>query len=95
MEMTMNETFLQRREQVLDAVRATAEFLPDGNGLEQRLRGAETDWSFEALGFDSLARMEFCIHMECEHGIALNGGHLQAHPTVDALAAYLAGAAAG
>jgi acyl carrier protein len=48
------------------------------------------DCSFDELGFDSLARMEFCIWMQIEHGIEIGEAVLLDHPSVGALAAHLA-----
>ncbi len=58
--------------------------------LADRLADPAANPTFEELRFDSLARMEFCIFMECEYGAQLNSGHLVLHPDVDAMAAYLA-----
>lgn len=49
---------------------------------------AECD--FEALGFDSLARMELCIWLQLEAGIEVSEAALLDHPGVAALAVHLA-----
>ena len=48
------------------------------------------DCSFDELHFDSLARMELCIWMQVEVGVELGEDEILAHPSVNALAAYLA-----
>lgn len=50
----------------------------------------DVDASFDALGFDSLARMELCIWMQLEAGIELSESDLIDHPGIAALAAHLA-----
>lgn len=59
-------------------------------GLLARLADPASDCGFEELGFDSLARMEFCIWMQIEHGIEIGEATLLDHPTVAALACHLA-----
>jgi hypothetical protein len=58
--------------------------------LLARLRDPGADCSFDELGFDSLARMEFCIWMQVEQGIAIGEAVLLDNPSVAALAGYLA-----
>lgn len=58
--------------------------------LVARLLDPAADCSFEELGFDSLARMEFCIWMQVEHGVEIGEAALIDHPSVLALAGFLA-----
>ena len=58
--------------------------------LLARLDDPRADCGFEELGYDSLARMEFCIWLQVEHGIEIGEGALLDHPSVMALAAHLA-----
>jgi hypothetical protein len=55
-----------------------------------RLADPAAECGFEELGYDSLARMEFCIWMQLEHGIEIGEAALLDHPGVGALAAHLA-----
>lgn len=48
------------------------------------------DCAFEALGFDSLARMELCIWLQLEAGIEIAENEIAEHSSVAALAAWLA-----
>jgi hypothetical protein len=48
------------------------------------------DCSFDALGFDSLARLELCIWIQLEAGFEVTEAELLDHPSVAALAAHLA-----
>lgn len=57
--------------------------------LLARLRDPAADCSFDELGFDSLARMEFCIWMQVEHRIAIGEAVLLDHPSVAALVDHL------
>lgn len=59
--------------------------------LVARLDDPGCDCSFEELFYDSLARMELCIWMQTEVGVELEESEILAHPSVDALAAHLAG----
>jgi acyl carrier protein len=59
--------------------------------LRSRLEDSASDCTFEELHFDSLARMELCIWMQTEAGVELDESEILAHPSVNALAAYLAG----
>lgn len=58
--------------------------------LLARLADPAADCGFEELGFDSLARLEFCVWMQVEAGIEIGEAALLDHPSVMALAAYLA-----
>jgi acyl carrier protein len=62
----------------------------DDPALVARLSDATQDCRFDEFGFDSLARMEFCIWMQVEAGIEINEGVLLDHPSIDALAGHLA-----
>jgi acyl carrier protein len=91
--VTEHPDFLPMRDRVVSAVMANPSAVPSPD-LIARMDDPAEDPSFEELGFDSLARMEFCIFMECEFGIALTSGDLESHASVNAMAAYLAGGAA-
>jgi len=54
------------------------------------LEDPAAECGFEALGFDSLARMELCIWLQLEAGIEVSEAALLDHPGVVALAAHLA-----
>lgn len=58
--------------------------------LLARLADPAAECGFEELGYDSLARMEFCIWMQLEHGIEIGEAALLDNPGVGALAAHLA-----
>jgi hypothetical protein len=62
----------------------------DDAALVARLKAGTEDCSFDALGFDSLARMEFCIWMQIEAGIQMSEATLFDHPDIPALARHLA-----
>lgn len=59
--------------------------------VREKLDDPDSDCSFEELHFDSLARMELCIWMQVEVGVELGEDEILAHPSVNALAAHLAG----
>ena len=63
---------------------------PRDPALLDRLDDPSVDAGFDALGFDSLARMELCIWMQLEAGIELRESDLIDHPSIAALAAHLA-----
>ncbi len=65
-----------------------AEFAPS-------LNDPKGDLTFEAVGLDSLTGLEFCLEVEDRTGVELALGHLLQHDSVNRLAAYVAGAAAG
>jgi acyl carrier protein len=58
--------------------------------LLARLADPAADVTFEALGFDSLARMELCIHIQLDGGLEVTEAEMLDHPSVASLAAYLA-----
>ncbi|BDG73922.1 acyl carrier protein [Roseomonas fluvialis] len=58
--------------------------------LLARLADPAADCSFEALGFDSLARMELCIWIQLEAGLEVTEAEMLDHPSVAALSAHLA-----
>jgi acyl carrier protein len=58
--------------------------------LLARLADPAMDCAFDALGFDSLARMELCIWLQIEAGLEVTEGEMLDHPSVAALAAHLA-----
>jgi acyl carrier protein len=80
------ETRERFREAVTNAIRACS--LPSRDGGTPPEEGL--DLGFEALGFDSLSFMEFCISIQCDTGIALSVGKLRDLGTPEAVAAYLA-----
>ena len=91
--MTGTDAFLTMRERVVAAIMANPVVVPDSLELMARINDAERDCTFEELEFDSLARMEFCIFLECEFGISISSGNLENHPSIAAMARYLAEAA--
>lgn len=75
---------------VVRAVLANPVTLFPDDAARARLEDPAADCAFEELGFDSLARMEFCIWMQLEAGIEIAEAALLDHPSVAALAAHLA-----
>lgn len=55
-----------------------------------RLADPLADVDFDALGFDLLARMELCIHIQLEAGVEVTEAEMLDHPSVATLAAHLA-----
>ena len=78
------------RSLVVDAVRANPVALVDDPDLLARLANPARDCTLEELGFDSLARMELSIWLQMEAGIEIAEADILEHPSVNALAAYLA-----
>lgn len=72
------------------AVRQNPVALPADPTLLRRLDDPAVDAGFDALGFDSLARMELCIWMQLEAAIELRESDLIDHPSIAALAVHLA-----
>ena len=87
----MSSTFLVMRERVVAAIMSNPVVGPDSAGTLARMNDPSQNCTFEELGFDSLARMEFCIFLETEFGISLSSGEIEASPSINAMAAYLAG----
>ena len=71
-------------------VRANPVVRVEDPALLARLDDPAGDCGFEALGFDSLARMELCIWLQLEAGIEIAENEIAEHPSVAALAAWLA-----
>lgn len=78
------------RRLVAEGVRQNPVVTVSDAGLLARLDDPAADCAFEALGFDSLARMELCIWMQVEAGIEVTEAELIDNPSVAALAAHLA-----
>lgn len=83
------------RERVVAAVLSNPVVGPDSAATLARMNDPVQDCTFEELGFDSLARMEFCIFLETEFGISISSGEVEGSPSINAMAAYLAGMNAG
>ena len=92
--MTSSE-FLAMREQVVAAIMSTPVAGPDSQVMLDRINDPEQDCTFEELGFDSLARMEFCIFLETEFGIAVTSGDVEASAGINGMAARLVEAGKG
>jgi acyl carrier protein len=88
--MSETATFDTMRERVVAAIMANPVVVPDSLDLMARIKNSASDCTFEELAFDSLARMEFCIFLECEFGISITSGSLESHPSIAAMARYLA-----
>lgn len=86
--------YLAMRDRVLAAIAANPAVGPDSPAMLERMNDPARDCGFEELGFDSLARMEFCIFLETEFGITLTSGEVETRPSINAMAAYLAGESA-
>ena len=87
--------FLAMRERVVAAILSNPVVGPESPDSLARMNDAAQDCTFEELGFDSLARMEFCIFLETEFGISLTSGEVEASPSINAMATYLVGAGQG
>ena len=86
----MSPEYARMRQLVVDAVRANPAVEIVDPELLAALDDAGADCTFEALGFDSLARMELSIWLQLEAGITIGESEVMSHPSVDALATYLA-----
>lgn len=86
----MSPAFFLMRERIVAAILANPALSPESAALLDQTAGSGADQTFEALKLDSLARMELCLHFECEFGILLSSGHLDIHPSINALADFLA-----
>jgi len=86
-----SSAFLAMRERVVAAILSNPVVGPDSPAVLARMNDPAQDCTFEELGFDSLARMEFCIFLETEFGISLSSGEVEASPTINTLAVYLLG----
>jgi len=87
----LNADFLTRRAWIVDAVKANPAAVVTDPALLARLDDPACDCSFDELGFDSLARMELSIWLQIEVGVEIEEGDVLDHPSVNALAAFLAG----
>lgn len=87
----MSSDVMRFRQLVVEAVRANPAAVALDPASLARLDDPSTDTSFDELGFDSLARMELAIWLQLEAGIVVGESELTGHPSVDALAAFLAG----
>ena len=87
----MSPAFLAMRERVVAAIMSNPVVGPDSPAVLARMNDPAQDCTFEELGFDSLARMEFCIFLETEFGITVTSGEVEGSPSVNAMATYLAG----
>jgi hypothetical protein len=86
--MTLDRTAL--RAIIAEGVRQNPVVAVTDRALLARLDDPGVDLGFDELGYDSLARMEFCIWMQVEHGIEIGEAALLDHPSLVALAAHLA-----
>lgn len=82
--------FLAMRERVVAAILSNPVVGPDSPDSLARMNDPNQDCTFEELGFDSLARMEFCIFLETEFGITISSGEVEGSPSINAISAYLA-----
>lgn len=48
------------------------------------------DLELEAFGFDSLARLEFAVHLSAEHGIEVTAEEIERHRTLSDLTGLVA-----
>ena len=86
----MSPEYPRMRRLVVDAVRANPAVEVVDPEVLGALDDACADCTFEALGFDSLARMELSIWLQLEAGITIGENEVMSHPSVNALASYLA-----
>ncbi|MEN3976843.1 phosphopantetheine-binding protein [Emcibacter sp. SYSU 3D8] len=86
--MTSSE-FLAMRERVVAAIMSNPVAGPESQAMLDRINDPGQDCTFEELGFDSLARMEFCIFLETEFGIAVTSGDVEAAAAINAMAVRL------
>ncbi|MGE0666254.1 MAG: acyl carrier protein [Sphingomonadales bacterium] len=82
--------FLDMRQRVLAAIAENPVVGPNSPEILERMTDPARDCAFEELGFDSLARMEFCIFFEAEYGITITHGDVESHPSINAMADWLA-----
>jgi len=59
-------------------------------GLAARLDDPGADVELEALGFDSLARLEFAVHLSAEHGIEVTAEEIERHRSLSGLTRLVA-----
>lgn len=86
-----NDPELRRlRGLVVEAIRQTPAYEIGDPSAIAALDDPTADPSFDALGIDSLGRMEFCIVLSERHGLELAADDLVTHPTVEALVRHLA-----
>ena len=82
--------FLVMRDRVLAAIAENPVVGPNSPDALERLNDPALDCEFEELGFDSLARMEFCIFLETEYGVTITSGDVENHASVNKMAKWLA-----
>ena len=87
----MNTDYGIQRGWIVQAAKAITLSGRRASEVREKLDDPGRNCSFEELYFDSLARMELCIWMQTEVGVELGEDEILAHPSVNALAAYLAG----
>lgn len=86
----MSPEFSLMRERIIAAILANPALSTESAAMLSQHAEPGADHTFEALAMDSLARMELCIHFECEFGILISSGHLDIYPSINALADFLA-----
>jgi acyl carrier protein len=82
--------FAEARAQILSAIDFASGALNQEH-IAQKLDKQDADIDFSELDLDSLAAMEVCMEIEDKTGIEIDLGDLAQHPSVNALAAFLAG----
>lgn|GEM_PF-6113628 len=86
-------TDVTSRETALAALRANPLiFFTDAH--EARIGDPEFDVTFDALGMDSLSRMELSIWIELELGLEVTEVEIQEMASLEGLARFIAGASA-
>ena len=86
-------TFAEARDQILSAIEFASGAL-NREHVAKKLADRDADIEFAELGLDSLAAMEICLEIEDKTGLEIDLGDPAKHPSVNALANYLAGKAA-
>lgn len=76
---------------VVAGIRANPVVVLADEGLMALLDDPEADLDLDGLGFDSLARLEFAVHLDAEHGIAVTVEEIEQHRTLTGLTRLVAG----
>lgn len=84
------ERLLRAREIVVAAILANPVVIMADPATAERLEHPEADVDLEALGFDSLARLEFAVHLAAEYGIEVSAEDVDQHRDVAGLTRLVA-----
>lgn len=73
------------RQIILDALREASAYAMANDERAARFLAGESDFTFEELDLDSLARMELCIAIEVATGVSIAPDELTAIQTLNGL----------